>query len=36
MAFITVSPTASAPTAAGGSINLNVTFNDNWTATVTE
>lgn len=36
VASVSVTPTTSAPTAAGGSINLNVTSNDNWTATVTE
>lgn len=35
MVFITVSLTASAPTAEGGSVSLNVTSNDKWTATVT-
>lgn len=35
-ATVSVAPTTSAPTAAGGSIEVNVTSNDNWTATVTE
>lgn len=34
-ASLSVSPTTSAPTAEGGNISLNVTSNDNWTATVT-
>lgn len=36
VASVSVTPTTSALTAAGGSISLDVTSNDNWTATVTE
>lgn len=35
-ASLSVSPTTSAPTAAGGNISLNVTSNDKWTAAVTQ